>query len=143
MSQQQKNTNQPDKAKTGTDDRDPAIGVANNVTADSNVESSCQSDGAQISKSWSLMARIASLPVYFYRYLISPLIPPRCRYQPTCSEYALIALQKYGALKGGWLALQRIARCHPWGGSGYDPVPGQVNCDHNHENRHKQVDKQG
>lgn len=106
-------------------------------------ESSCLSDGTPKSKPWSLLARIASLPVYFYRYLISPLIPPRCRFQPTCSEYALIALQRHGALKGGWLALRRIGRCHPWGGSGFDPVPGGSNCDHNHQKRHKQVDKQG
>ena len=66
---------------------------------------------------------IVLLPVYFYRYSISPLIPPRCRYTPTCSEYAIEAVKKHGVLKGGWLALKRIASCHPWGGSGYDPVP--------------------
>ncbi|WP_289004132.1 membrane protein insertion efficiency factor YidD [uncultured Kingella sp.] len=54
---------------------------------------------------------------------MSPLIPPRCRYTPTCSQYAIEAVRKYGALKGGWLALKRLARCHPWGGCGYDPVP--------------------
>ena len=63
------------------------------------------------------------LPIYFYRRCISPLLPPACRYTPTCSQYALEALKKYGAIKGGWLALRRILRCHPWGGSGYDPVP--------------------
>ena len=61
--------------------------------------------------------------IQFYRYAISPLIPPRCRYTPTCSQYALEAIQKYGAVKGGWLAAKRIARCHPWGGHGHDPVP--------------------
>ncbi|MDR1865210.1 MAG: membrane protein insertion efficiency factor YidD [Bacteroidales bacterium] len=61
--------------------------------------------------------------VKFYRYGISPLTSASCRYTPTCSQYAIEALQKYGTLKGGWLALKRILRCHPWGGSGYDPVP--------------------
>lgn len=61
--------------------------------------------------------------VRFYQVCISPLKPPTCRFTPTCSEYALQALRKYGPLKGGWLALKRILRCHPWGGSGYDPVP--------------------
>lgn len=63
------------------------------------------------------------IPIYFYRYCISPLKPATCRYVPTCSEYALIAIKKYGPIKGTWLAMKRIARCHPWGGHGYDPVP--------------------
>jgi len=62
-------------------------------------------------------------PVYFYKYCISPLLPAACRYSPTCSEYAIEALKRHGPLKGLWLAAKRIARCHPWGGSGYDPVP--------------------
>ncbi|MFI3248155.1 MAG: membrane protein insertion efficiency factor YidD [Rikenellaceae bacterium] len=61
--------------------------------------------------------------VYFYRYCISPYTPPSCRYTPTCSQYALQALRKYGAFKGSWLTIKRLARCHPWGGSGYDPLP--------------------
>ncbi|MDO4877812.1 MAG: membrane protein insertion efficiency factor YidD [Neisseria sp.] len=70
-----------------------------------------------------MAAKLLKLLIEFYRYCISPLIPPRCRYTPTCSQYALDAVQKYGALKGGLLAVRRIARCHPWGGSGHDPVP--------------------
>lgn len=67
--------------------------------------------------------KILLLLIKFYRYGISPLIPPRCRYTPTCSQYALEAVQKYGAVKGAWLTARRIARCHPFGGSGSDPVP--------------------
>jgi hypothetical protein len=58
-----------------------------------------------------------------YKAMISPWLMPSCRYSPTCSEYAAQAIQKYGAFKGGWLALRRLLRCHPWGGHGYDPVP--------------------
>lgn len=61
--------------------------------------------------------------VWIYRFIISPLVGANCRYQPTCSAYADEALRTYGAFKGGWLALKRVGRCHPWGGSGYDPVP--------------------
>jgi putative membrane protein insertion efficiency factor len=62
--------------------------------------------------------------VRVYRRVISPLKPPTCRYVPTCSQYAISALQRHGTLRGGWLATTRICRCHPWGGHGYDPVPG-------------------
>lgn len=61
--------------------------------------------------------------VHVYRIFISPFFPSACRYTPTCSGYALEALQKYGPVKGTWLAAKRFSRCHPWGGSGYDPVP--------------------
>jgi putative membrane protein insertion efficiency factor len=61
--------------------------------------------------------------VRFYQYCISPFIPRVCRYEPSCSVYAIEALRKHGLLRGGWLALRRILSCHPWGGSGYDPVP--------------------
>jgi len=63
------------------------------------------------------------LLIKIYQLFISPLTPASCRYQPTCSHYAKEALQKYGILKGGKMALKRIFSCHPWGGSGYDPVP--------------------
>lgn len=62
--------------------------------------------------------------VRLYRMLISPWLGSNCRYQPTCSNYAIEALQVHGVLRGSWLAAKRIGRCHPWGGSGYDPVPG-------------------
>lgn len=61
--------------------------------------------------------------IRFYQVAISPWTPPSCRFTPTCSSYALEAVSKHGAARGGWLALKRILRCHPWGGSGYDPVP--------------------
>ena len=63
------------------------------------------------------------LHIYFYQRAISPLTPPSCRFTPTCSEYAVQALRKHGPLKGLYLAVRRLLRCHPWGGSGYDPVP--------------------
>ena len=63
------------------------------------------------------------LPIYFYKVAISPLTPPSCRYTPSCSTYAVEAIRKHGPLKGIYLAVRRILRCHPWGGSGYDPVP--------------------
>lgn len=61
--------------------------------------------------------------VKIYRLVISPLLPPRCRHLPTCSQYCIEALEKHGAIRGGILAVKRIARCHPWGTSGLDPVP--------------------
>lgn len=69
------------------------------------------------------LARALSLPIYAYRLLFSPWVGHNCRYQPTCSAYALEALQKHGGIKGGLLTLRRLSRCHPWGSDGYDPVP--------------------
>lgn len=75
----------------------------------------------------SRASRLASAPliglIYLYKYLISPLLGPSCRFVPTCSDYAVEALRTHGLLRGGWLAVRRLLRCHPWGGSGYDPVP--------------------
>lgn len=68
-------------------------------------------------------ARMLMAPIRFYQRFISPLTPPACRFTPTCSQYALEAIQKHGPLKGLYLAVRRLLRCHPWGGSGYDPVP--------------------
>ena len=76
-----------------------------------------------IKKFFKWLALPLILLIKIYQLLISPLFPPSCRFSPTCSEYSLEALKKYGILKGGWLGFRRIIRCHPWGGSGYDPVP--------------------
>lgn len=70
-----------------------------------------------------MFKRLLILPIRFYQRFISPMLPPACRFTPTCSQYAVEAIQKHGALKGLHLAIRRILRCHPWGGSGYDPVP--------------------
>ncbi len=71
----------------------------------------------------NFIRHIFLIPVYIYKYSISPLKQPSCRYTPTCSQYAIEAVMKHGILKGGWFAVKRILSCHPWGGSGYDPVP--------------------
>ena len=68
--------------------------------------------------SWPLLGL-----VWIYRRLISPLLGVNCRFEPSCSAYAEQALREHGGLRGGWLAIRRICRCHPWGGSGFDPVP--------------------
>ena len=79
------------------------------------------------SKSAQACKRVAIFPfivlVRFYQLCISPLTPSACRFTPTCSQYALEALRKHGLIKGLWLTVKRLLRCHPWGGSGYDPVP--------------------
>jgi len=74
-----------------------------------------------------IFLKIIALPfiliIKLYQLVISPLFPSSCRYIPTCSHYAEEALNKYGLIKGGWLGVKRILRCHPWGSSGFDPVP--------------------
>ncbi|MBF11945.1 MAG: membrane protein insertion efficiency factor YidD [Flavobacteriaceae bacterium] len=73
------------------------------------------------------MKKILTIPLILvikgYQNFISPLLPPTCRYSPTCSQYSIQVLKKYGLLKGGWLSIKRIASCNPWGGSGHDPIP--------------------
>ena len=71
----------------------------------------------------TVLARILAVPVRAYRLIFSPWLGQNSRFQPTCSAYALEALNKHGGIKGGWLAIRRIARCHPWGSSGIDNVP--------------------
>lgn len=61
--------------------------------------------------------------IRIYQYFLSPLLAPSCRFTPTCSEYSVQAIKKYGPFKGGWLTIKRLSRCHPWGGHGHDPVP--------------------
>ena len=74
-----------------------------------------------------MLKKILIFPFVFivkaYQNIISPLFPPTCRYTPTCSEYAIQSLKKYGLFKGVYLSIKRIVNCHPWGGSGYDPIP--------------------
>ena len=70
------------------------------------------------------MRRLALFLIRCYQWLLSPVLGSNCRFHPTCSEYAAQAITAHGAVRGSWLALRRIGRCHPWGGSGYDPVPG-------------------
>ena len=70
-----------------------------------------------------LFILLLTLPILFYKGAISPLPPPSCRFTPSCSTYALEAIRRHGPIYGLYLALRRILRCHPWGGSGYDPVP--------------------
>jgi putative membrane protein insertion efficiency factor len=69
------------------------------------------------------LKKLALLLIRFYQKFISPLKPPTCRFYPSCSEYTYQAIARYGLLKGGWLGLKRLSRCHPWNPGGYDPVP--------------------
>lgn len=70
-----------------------------------------------------LLAAPFILLIRLYQIVISPWIGPKCRFNPTCSHYGIAALKKHGLFKGIWLTIKRISRCHPWGSSGYDPVP--------------------
>jgi putative membrane protein insertion efficiency factor len=76
--------------------------------------------GGAVATSASVMLRVA---IRAWQLLLAPVLPPSCRYLPSCSHYAEEAIARHGALRGSWLALHRVCRCHPWGGSGYDPVP--------------------
>jgi len=73
---------------------------------------------------------ILILPIRFYQMFISPMLPPSCRHTPTCSAYAVEALKKHGPIAGLFLSMRRLSKCHPWGTSGYDPVPQQFNFKH-------------
>lgn len=83
--------------------------------------------GPEEQKQGSVFLRILAIPfiviIRFYQLVISPWLGPKCRFVPTCSQYSLEAFKKYGLLKGFWLSVKRISRCHPLGGQGYDPVP--------------------
>jgi hypothetical protein len=80
-----------------------------------------------------LLARPLLGLVWIYRRAVSPFLGVNCRFVPSCSDYAAQALKEYGAFAGGWLALKRVCRCHPWGGSGYDPLPER--CAHRPDHR--------
>ena len=71
----------------------------------------------------NFLISVLIIPIKIYQTLISPLLGKNCRYHPTCSAYTILALKKHGPLKGSWLGIKRIVSCHPWGGSGHDPVP--------------------
>ena len=73
-----------------------------------------------------MIAGVLRFAVKAYRLLVSPLLPPSCRFHPSCSEYAEQALARHGALRGGWLTATRVCRCGPWSAGGYDPVPGEA-----------------
>ena len=70
-----------------------------------------------------LLKRLLILPVRVYQATLSRMLPPMCRYQPTCSHYMVEAIERHGPARGLWLGTKRLCRCHPWGGQGYDPVP--------------------
>jgi putative membrane protein insertion efficiency factor len=92
-----------------------------NQYADNQHAGNQHADNQDARVTW--FARVLLAPIYLYRRVISPLTPPTCRFHPTCSQYAVTAIRKHGALRGGWLAIKRIARCHPWHPGGFDPVP--------------------
>ena len=85
--------------------------------------SSAETSTARTSEQASAVARALMVPIAGYRRFVSPLIPPRCRFAPSCSEYALEALRAHGAIRGLWLTVRRLARCQPFHPGGYDPVP--------------------
>ncbi len=89
-----------------------------------------------MSKFYSTVKKILIAPfvllIKFYQICISPFTPPSCRFTPTCSQYALEAFRKHGPIKGLYLTVRRLLRCHPWGGKGYDPVPEEFHFFHRH-----------
>lgn len=88
-----------------------------------------------------MLRKIFILPIRFYQLSISPLLGSNCRHTPSCSQYTIEAIQEWGVIKGTWLGMKRIARCHPWGTHGYDPVPKNTQnhiTDHHHNSPSKQ-----
>ncbi|TVQ69962.1 MAG: membrane protein insertion efficiency factor YidD [Oceanospirillales bacterium] len=83
------------------------------------------------------LGRLLILVVKFYQYFISPMLPPSCRYEPTCSSYMIEAIQVHGPLKGFYLGIRRILRCHPLREGGYDPVPPKCGCSHSEQEAKK------
>ncbi len=81
------------------------------------------------------MGRFVIRLISLYQHVLSPYMPGACRYTPTCSHYAQDAIGRHGLVRGGWLATRRLARCHPWGGSGYDPVPVRMRATGTHEHK--------
>ena len=77
-----------------------------------------------------LIAAVLIAPIRLWQATLSQVLPPSCRFQPSCSAYAIKAIERHGPLKGVWLGTKRICRCHPWGGSGYDPVPERTASPH-------------
>jgi len=88
------------------------------------IPTGAMSTGSTVARLW--LRRLVVLPIRVYQWTISPILPRSCRFMPGCSEYAAEAILAHGPLTGGWLGLRRILRCHPWGGHGYDPVPGRA-----------------
>ena len=88
-----------------------------------------------IKKRPNILSYFLIAPIFVYRWIISPILPVACRYQPTCSAYAIDAIKSRGPLQGTALAVKRIISCHPWGGHGFDPVPDAVEVDENTKNK--------
>ena len=88
-----------------------------------------------IKKRSNIVSHFLIVPIFIYRWFISPILPVTCRYQPTCSAYAIDAIKSHGPLQGTALAVKRIASCHPWGGHGFDPVPDALESDKNEKKK--------
>ncbi len=85
---------------------------------------------------YQILKKIVLLPIRFYQLAISPILGPTCRFTPSCSHYMIAAIEEWGILRGGWLGLKRIGKCHPWGPHGHDPVP-KNSQHHNHSSEKK------